>query len=225
MGIAERREREREQRRSDIVDAAERVFFDKGWQIATMDDVAAEAELGKATLYLYFKRKEELYEAILVRGSRVLHGLFRDAVAAGGTGLVKTEAIGRAYIRYFAEYRDYFDAMLYFEAQGNEPSVESEYAAECARLREEIMGLVAGAVAAGIDDGSIRPGLDPMEAAILLWAQTTGVLLVVTKNEQAIRELHGLPAADIIESYFDFVFHALAVPGTERPPRPQGRVS
>ncbi|MCK5408322.1 MAG: helix-turn-helix transcriptional regulator, partial [Candidatus Krumholzibacteria bacterium] len=60
MGIAERREREKEQRRIDIIDAAERVFFSKGWQAATMDDVAEAVELSKATLYLYFKNKEEL---------------------------------------------------------------------------------------------------------------------------------------------------------------------
>ena len=52
MGIAERREREREQRRNTILDAAETVFFSKGINLATMDEVAEEAELSKGTLYL-----------------------------------------------------------------------------------------------------------------------------------------------------------------------------
>ena len=47
MGITERREREKEQRKNDIVDAAERVFFKRGHEYATMDDVAIEAELSK----------------------------------------------------------------------------------------------------------------------------------------------------------------------------------
>ena len=45
MGVAERREREREQRRARIIDAAERVFFRLGPLASTMDDVAVEAEL------------------------------------------------------------------------------------------------------------------------------------------------------------------------------------
>ena len=55
MGIAERKEREKLQRRNDIIDAAERLFFQHGFETPTMDDVAREAELSKGTLYLYFK--------------------------------------------------------------------------------------------------------------------------------------------------------------------------
>ena len=60
MGIAERKEREKEHRRNTILDAAEEVFFSKGINLATMDEVAERAELSKGTLYLYFKNKEEL---------------------------------------------------------------------------------------------------------------------------------------------------------------------
>ena len=61
MGITERKEREKLQRREDILNAAERVFFSKGHKNSTMDDVAEEAELSKGTLYLYFKSKEGFY--------------------------------------------------------------------------------------------------------------------------------------------------------------------
>jgi TetR/AcrR family transcriptional regulator len=40
MGIAERKERERQQRRNDIIDAAERIFFSRGSAVASMDEVA-----------------------------------------------------------------------------------------------------------------------------------------------------------------------------------------
>jgi TetR/AcrR family transcriptional regulator len=50
MGITERKEREKEQRRNAIIDAAEKIFFTKGMDNSTMDDVAEEAELSKGTL-------------------------------------------------------------------------------------------------------------------------------------------------------------------------------
>ena len=57
MGVVERKEREKELRSESIIDAAERIFFNKGFEHATMNDVAEEAELSKGALYLYFHAK------------------------------------------------------------------------------------------------------------------------------------------------------------------------
>lgn len=54
MGIQERKEREKERRRQQIMVAAKRVFSEKGFSNATMDDIAQEAKLSPETLYLYF---------------------------------------------------------------------------------------------------------------------------------------------------------------------------
>ena len=61
MGSSERKEKEKEIRRKDILDAAERIFFTKGYRSATMDDVAKEAEYSKRTVYVYFSSKEQIY--------------------------------------------------------------------------------------------------------------------------------------------------------------------
>ena len=60
MGIAERRQREKESRIRHIRDSAAAVFFEKGFEAATMEDIAARAEISKAAIYLYFKSKEDL---------------------------------------------------------------------------------------------------------------------------------------------------------------------
>jgi AcrR family transcriptional regulator len=67
MGIQERKERERERRRQQIMVAAKRVFTNKGFAKATMEDIAKEAELSPGTLYLYFKNKDELYASLSLR--------------------------------------------------------------------------------------------------------------------------------------------------------------
>ena len=67
MGIQERKEREKERRRQQIMVAAKRVFSDRGFNKATMEDIAQEAELSPGTLYLYFKNKEELYASLSLR--------------------------------------------------------------------------------------------------------------------------------------------------------------
>lgn len=118
MGIAERREREKEKRRNDIVDAAEKVFFTKGIENATMDEIAEEAELSKGTIYLYFKSKEELLFAIDLRAIKILMSLFNETVRADNPAIDNLIGIGRAYVRFSREYENYFKTLLHFE--GNE---------------------------------------------------------------------------------------------------------
>jgi AcrR family transcriptional regulator len=60
MGIAERRARERQQRRADILGAAWRVATEIGWAAFSVEQVAAQAELGRATVYGYFESLEAL---------------------------------------------------------------------------------------------------------------------------------------------------------------------
>lgn len=67
MGIQERKKRERERRRQQIMIAAKRVFSQKGFNKTTMEDIAKEAELSPGTLYLYFKNKDELFSSLTIR--------------------------------------------------------------------------------------------------------------------------------------------------------------
>jgi len=64
MGIRERKQRERERRKRQILEAAQLVFPANGFRKTTMEDVAREAELSPGTLYLYFNSKEELYASL-----------------------------------------------------------------------------------------------------------------------------------------------------------------
>ena len=64
MGIEERRTRERDQRRKQILAAAWKVAARSGWALFSMERAAAEAELGRATLYGYFESFDELVSAM-----------------------------------------------------------------------------------------------------------------------------------------------------------------
>ncbi|MFA6939636.1 MAG: helix-turn-helix domain-containing protein [Clostridiaceae bacterium] len=68
MGHEERRRQEKEIRRKDIVDAAEQIFFSKGYENVSMDEAAKEAEFSKRTVYAYFNSKEQIYFEIMIRG-------------------------------------------------------------------------------------------------------------------------------------------------------------
>jgi len=89
MGIIERKEREKERRRNAIIDAAEEVFFSKGVEDATMDEVAERAELSKGTLYLYFKNKNDLFHGIIARALEILYNTFKTEIEKEEKGIDK----------------------------------------------------------------------------------------------------------------------------------------
>src|ERR1700722_4932227 len=101
--IAERRGEEKERRRAEILDAAEKLYAEKGWDALTVDQVARSARLSRALVYVYFRDKEELLFAIGERAMRLLRNRFVEASAAHASGMDQVEAIGQAYMAYARE--------------------------------------------------------------------------------------------------------------------------
>lgn len=209
MGTAERREREKEERRESILDAAEKIFFSKGVKEATMDEIAEAAELSKGTLYLYFRSKEEIYFGINLRALRILRAMFESVLAAGGPGVERMRAIGRAYYEFSQRYPDYFEAMMHFDAEVMTPEDAGPIGLECHEEGMKVLGLVAEGIRIGIEDGSIRGDRDPMKTAILLWAQTDGVIRIVARRCVHMKGFEDLDLRDLVEDFFTFVYGAL----------------
>jgi TetR/AcrR family transcriptional regulator len=207
MGIIERKEREKEQRRSDILDAAEKVFFKKGFEQATMDDVATQAELSKGTIYLYFKSKEELYIAIGMRAHRELRHMFEKAVNPDKTVIDNILEVGKAFVRFSGERSDYFKTLVYFEAEFDLQHVHGEYEKLC-QNEEDPMSFFIKLLQQGIDSGLIRTDMSAVQLAHILWTQTTGILkLASTKDFHT--DLQDVSEEEIIMNHFEIIKYGL----------------
>lgn len=172
MSLAKWKERERKQRQNDIIDAARKLLIDRDFDEVSMDEIAREVGLGKSTLYLYFKNKESLYFAIVLRGIRIWDKMIKERVEKGNTGLEKFIAYGNANREFSTEYPDYF-RLLYSPTSikkqfDMDKMNSSEEFQEVRELFKEIMSVGIDSIQKGIDDGEIRSDIDPVEAAILL---------------------------------------------------------
>ena len=177
MSTTERKEREKALRYEAIVNAAERLFFRQGFENVTMDDIAKELELAKGTLYLYFKNKDDLHFAIVLRGIRIMNGMFRKAVSGKKSGLEKTYATGLAFYEFYKQHPESFKALGCVTSERLE-NLRSETAAEIDRLSGENLAMFIEAIAAGVKDGSIRRDVDPAQAAIFLVESTQAMILL-----------------------------------------------
>jgi TetR/AcrR family transcriptional regulator len=113
MSLIARSELEKEQRRTDIINAAEKLFFSKGYENVSLKDIAQEVKFSRPTIYLYFENKEELFFAIVLRGIRILNKMIKDEVKKSKTGFKKLAAFRKAYYNFSEEYSDYQQSYNY----------------------------------------------------------------------------------------------------------------
>ena len=189
MGIQERKEREREARREEIIDAADRIFIEKGLSASTMDEVAEAAELSKGTLYLYYRSKEDLYLAFTLRGMEIMHKLFLDAVSTEENPIKLILNLEEAYYAFFRDHRHYFRALYFFESPEFETQISEPMREQCLLVDRKIWDVVIRVMRRGIDEGFLHGDLDPFEAGIMLWSNANGLLRLIDRNETYWREV------------------------------------
>lgn len=172
MSLAKWKEREREQRQNDIIESFRELLALKGFDEVSMDEIAKGVGLGKSTLYLYFKNKESLYFAVVLRGIRIWVEMVKKEVKKGNTGLEKFILYTNANREFSNQYPDYF-RLLYSPTSikrqfDMDKMNSSEEFQEVRELFKEIMSIGIDSIQKGIDEGQIRPDVDPTEAVILL---------------------------------------------------------
>jgi len=183
--IAERRQEEKDRRRVEIVEAAEDLYREVGWDAVTMDGVARRARLSRALVYVYFKDKQDLHFAIAARALDMLRQRFEEATARARSGMDKVESCGRAYMAYAQEFPHFFDACARLEsytADGSEPGPQ---AATCIECGKRVHDVVVEALTTGQRDGTIRKDMGDLQVfSRVLWGFMHGLIqIAITKGE------------------------------------------
>jgi TetR/AcrR family transcriptional regulator len=212
MGISERREREKEHRREAIVSAAEELFFTKGINSTTMEDIAEKVELSKGAIYLYFKSKEELFAAIAQRGLTILNEFFAGALARGSNGLERLRGIGDEFYRFHLEYPNSFSALFYHEFHVAWHDSEGVISNELLKQGEDTMEMTAQVIREGIADGSIRAGVDPQIVAVILDGFLTGIIRMVSAEKDHMLKCHCIDGKELMRVAMNMIFYALKGP-------------
>jgi AcrR family transcriptional regulator len=208
MGIAERKEREKQQRREEIILAAESVFFSKGFDQSTMDDIAAAAELSKGTLYLYFKSKEDLHLAVARSAILLLNSITAAVGESEGNAMDKLLRMGRACIEFAHSHPDHMRAILTLE--GFEPQNISYSASDVQAMifEESPVGMVIRIVEQGVEERLIRADIPPPLIGHTLWMQVLGVIRFVSMKK-VLFEMLELTPAQVYESHFELVLNGI----------------
>ncbi len=207
MGISDRRQREKEQRKTGIIDAAERLFFSRRYEDVSMDDIAREVELNKATLYLYFENKETLFATIVLRGIRILKEKYLECMEKQVPGIVKVALMGQAYYQFSLEYPDYLRLIHFYGSERF--SQENPYTAEIGKGYGTCRMILRDAIQEGIDDKTIRADLDPFLTSMYLMIAFMGILSMENKWKLVI-EAEGFSYGQFASEFFRFITPAIS---------------
>lgn len=111
MGIHERKEREKHEKRRMILDTAMQLFIEEGYDSVSIRKIADKIEYSPATIYLYFQDKDDIYHSLQQEGFRIfLEALSLSESVADPVGRVTD--LGQRYIRFGIENPEYYDLMF-----------------------------------------------------------------------------------------------------------------
>ncbi|HWP83400.1 MAG TPA: TetR/AcrR family transcriptional regulator [Bacteroidota bacterium] len=209
MGIQERKEREKEHRREEIITAAQKVFFEKGLQTATVDEIAEVAELSKGTIYLYYKSKEDLYLAVMLRGKDILAEMFESIVAGSEPVLLKLVKLGEAYQEFFKKHTKYFRMFRFFENPQFHTQVTPEMNELCSQSNQRVWKSVIDLLQEGIDRGLIKSELKAPEAAVMLWSSSTSLMYRIDAECDRWKNMMGIDLEDVLLKTRRLMFEAI----------------
>jgi len=177
MTTAQRRAREKARRQQEILEAAKEVFFEKGIHRTTVDDVAAQAEVSKGTVYLYFQSKESILAHLLLEGLAILLSQLEAAYAPQEP--LSTEKrlrqLVEAYWQFAQTHPNYFRLLLALDRGRFRERVSAEVYQEILTESKRGLELVANAIRQGTEEGLFSAD-DPLLMAGVLWGALNGAL-------------------------------------------------
>jgi AcrR family transcriptional regulator len=143
------REERRALTRSEILDAAERIFPRRGYRLASVEEVAEEAGLTTGAVYSNFESKADLYLALNERLMERHAGEVEKVIARGATPEAKIEEAGRAWLDFLRRDRDWLLLDVEFWSYAvRDPDLRARHAVAYRRMRETTAGLLEQATEA-----------------------------------------------------------------------------
>jgi AcrR family transcriptional regulator len=177
MSSQERREKERENRRSAILKAARKLFFDRGFKSVTVDNIAAKAEVSKGSVYLYFKSKEEIYTQILINDNIAafedLKNKFSAKEAPAAELLLE---YADNYINYFLNDNELFRILMTFMLHADDMILTDEQNSQLFQTTNDNIHFVSEILQKGVDSGEFLPTINIRQAQNAIWGLLNGVI-------------------------------------------------
>jgi AcrR family transcriptional regulator len=188
MAVRLRRAEQVERNREAVLDAARRVFLDRGYGGATVDAIAEEAGFSKGVVYSQFGSKADMFMALLER--RITDRAAQNERVAAGKSLAEAgRELLLAASRDVASEQGWAQLLVEFRAHAaRDPELNRRYADAHRRTVAQLAALLARLH----DEAGVSPPVPPQSMAEFVLAMGTGVTLERAANAAALPEDHAI---------------------------------
>lgn len=215
MGIDERKNRERTERKALILDYAKQLIIERGVEAVTMQDIAKKAELSKATLYLYFQSKEAIYEEIFHEAGAYFVDYVEARFTPTDSGLAAIRVLWMSYIEIFGENSDIFVMFGIKNFVAPTFPLLIDNSSDAAGLpRYRLYNLLVKVLERGVADGTLDAGIEPYKVAKTIIIITGGIIDNIARLPAHLRDSKLILAE--MKSTFEIVLRGLASASCDR---------
>lgn len=196
--------------RENIASAAQVLFMQKGIEATSMDDIAKKAGYSKATLYVYFKNKEEIVGVLVLESMKKLHTYITSALEEQKSTKTRYDFICNALLKYQEEFPFYFKIALDeinidFENTDYLPEEKETF-----RVGEEINDKIKQLLKAGILSGELREDIEIMPTIFSLWGMLSGIIQTAANKEAYIKQEVKLSKQEFLKYGFDMLYRSIS---------------
>ena len=211
MGIKERKEREKERRRKQIIVAAKRVFSEKGYNRSTIEDIAQEAELSPGTLYLYFKNKEELFASLSLRILQYLLIRLKEVkVNTEENAPRKIAMLNNVLLDVYAFDPPALINLFHLQSSETLKNLSPPLLEELNALTRKVIKALTSIFECGIRNGVFQSTYSPIVLADILWSIFSGVILWESSKNAINQEKDFL--AQTLSNAFEIFERGISIP-------------
>jgi AcrR family transcriptional regulator len=206
--IKSKRELNKAKKEALFINAAEKLFMEKGFENTSIDEVAKEAGLTKRTLYQYFQSKEDLFYAIAVQGAKELYEASIEAISKGNNALEKIRLANLAHLQFYLDNLKMF-RILNYQPVNRLNSEASTHYQEIQILDGLRMKSLAELATEGKSDGSINHDLDIKKAIFYAFFASFSMLYTISSTDKSIWTALNLDENEFLHFSFDLIINAL----------------
>jgi AcrR family transcriptional regulator len=180
MTITTRKERQKEELKAKILEAAKELFMLKGFEDTSIRNIAEKIEYSPTTIYLYFKDKDDIFHALHVEGFTLLNQYFRP-LGHVEDPFERLKAINKAYINFAMENGEFYDLMFIIRSPMNSLSKDDAIWEEGNRAFDFLLNTVNQCISKGY-----FKGMNPEVLAFTVWSMVHGIVSLEIRNRCSV---------------------------------------
>lgn len=192
-----------------IGDQAELLFVKKGMECTTMDDIARASGYSKATLYVYFKNKEDIVSFLALRSMEKLKDVISKVLMQNRDSRETFLGICFAMADFHENFTAFFDCTIGYICIEDKENPDG-YVGQVYKVGEEINSMIAEFMMQGVKNNEIRSCESYVVQIFQIWGMLSGLIKMASEKEAYIKQVSGLSKQEFLRDGFEKLFDMIA---------------